>query len=246
MEPFAYKRMAEIQEVHWWYEGRRNILRSIISNLVLPASPSILEVGCGPGANLRMLGSFGSVAGMEPEDFARQNAKNISGCDITSGTLPHNIPYQDPFDIVCAFDVIEHVDEDQESIKALYAITKPGGYAIFTVPAHPFLWSYHDSIHHHKRRYKKCGFTTLLKNAGYKIEFISYYNFWLFPIVVAVRFLRMALHLSDRADDVMPRSRIVNTILSHVFGSERFLLRRTTLPFGVSILAVCRRPPENA
>jgi SAM-dependent methyltransferase len=244
MDHNTYRRMAEIQDRHWWYEGRRAILRSVIGRLGLPRSARILEAGSGTGANLRMLSEFGDVKGFEPDDFARDTARAVAGVDTPRGFLPDDVPYAGPFDLVCAFDVIEHVEKDAESLKALCALTAPGGYAVFTVPAFMFLWSRHDEVNHHFRRYRRPQFRALLAGAGYEVRFISYYNFALFPVVAGVRLARRFLKIGGgEADDAMPRHGLVNNALRAVFAVDRHLLALGPLPFGVSIIAVCRRPP---
>lgn len=241
MEDVYYQHMAEIQTRHWWYEGRRRIIASIIARLPLPARPKIFEAGCGTGANLNMLKSYGTVDGMEPHDFGREYAIKISGCDIRKGFLPADIPFQGPYDLIGAFDVIEHVGDDRGSLKALHTITAPGGYALFTVPAWMFLWSQHDVINHHKRRYTRPVFVSLLEQAGYTVVFSSYYNFWLFPLIALVRFIKNVLGMKDKPDMTMPPPEPANYLLSLIFSSERFILGKAPLPFGVSIIALCKK-----
>ncbi|MBU0859399.1 MAG: class I SAM-dependent methyltransferase [Alphaproteobacteria bacterium] len=241
MEQDTYRRMAEIQNGHWWYEARRQILRSVIARLKLPRPARVLEAGSGTGANLTMLAEFGSVQGFEPDDYAREIARKTAAVETHRGFLPDDIPYEGPYDLVCAFDVIEHVERDAASVTALYRLTVPGGYAVFTVPAFMFLWSKHDEVNHHFRRYTLPQFKGLLQNAGYQVEFISYYNMFLFPLVVAVRFLKQALKTSGDPDDKMPRLPFVNGLLRGIFAAERFLLAVMPLPVGVSVIAVCRR-----
>ena len=236
------KEMAELQSDHWWYEGRRNILSALIAKMKLPADATILEGGCGPGANLKMLSKFGKVSAFEPDDFSVQHAGSISGLDIKNGTLPNGLPFSESFDLVCAFDVIEHIGDDIGSVKALCDHTKTDGYAIFTVPAFQFLWSHHDDINFHKRRYTKAMLRDVLQKAGYKIEFISYYNFFLFPLAAGIRLLKNALRLKEQGSDVtMPKSNFINKMMIMVFSSEMHLLQFMPLPFGLSVVAVCRK-----
>lgn len=245
MEAFVYERMEEIQDRHWWYEARRRILKTVLSRLPLPAGAKILEAGSGTGANLKMLGSLGNVVGFEPFTPAREKAIKTTGCRIEEGYLPGPIPYEGPFDLVCAFDVIEHVEQDAASLKALAGLTTPGGYGVFCVPAFKFLWSQHDVANHHFRRYTRPEFNALLKAAGYEVKYISYFNTFLFPVVLAVRTLKNALKLNDKPDEKMPRFDWLNRVLMGVFGAERHFVGRLGFPFGVSIIAICQKPPSR-
>lgn len=244
MDHDVYRRMAEIQDRHWWYEARRQIIAALIKSLKLPQGAKILEAGCGPGANLKMLARFGDVWGFEPDNFAINHCRLYSGISpvqLEMGFLPAPIPFDGPFDLIGAFDVIEHVQQDAESLKALFNITKPGGYALFTVPAFQFLWSQHDVVNHHHRRYILPQFEKLLRESGYRITYISYYNTWLFPLVAGVRFIKKSLKITDHPDETMPGA-AANKLLRFIFASERFVLGKIGLPFGVSIIAVCQRP----
>jgi SAM-dependent methyltransferase len=245
MDRATYGRMAEIQDRHWWYEGRRRILRSLIARLGFKEGARILEVGCGPGANLKMLTEFGTVTGVEPDDFSVGHARVVSGCRVEKGTLPDSLGVSGPFDLVCAFDVIEHVEEDLQSLQALRRVMEEDGYALFTVPAYRFLWSHHDVVNHHKRRYTKGRFARLLRQAGYEIGYISYYNTALLPAVIATRFLKKLLRIKDKPDEVLPGQSFLNTALCRIFSSERFLLGHVALPAGISIVAVCRNRKVN-
>lgn len=240
MDAGYYRDMAALQTDHWWYEGRRRILASIIKNLDLPDNPEILEAGCGPGANLEMLQTFGNVSAFDPEEFAANHAAKISGLDVKTGMLPEPCPFDGPFDLIGAFDVIEHIDDDTAALKALHGRLKSGGYAIFTVPAHQWLWSKHDDINHHKRRYSRNGFYEALKEARFGVEQISYYNMWLFPLAVGVRYIKKWLGRDDGNDVKMPPP-IINIALRALFSSEKFLLKHIHQPFGLSIIAICRK-----
>lgn len=248
MEHNVYVRMAEIQDRHWWYEARRHILAHLIAQLDLPEATQILEAGCGPGANLAMLAEFGNVQAFEPDNFALEYCHQHSGIRpdrIRQGFLPEPIPFDTTYDLVCAFDVIEHIDDDAASIKALYNMTKAGGYALFTVPAFMSLWSQHDVVNHHKRRYLKEDFERLLKKAGYKVEMISYYNTILFPLVALIRQLKKKFNIKDRPDESLPRFAFINKALTLIFSAERHFLGKFYPSFGVSIIAVCSKPDQG-
>lgn len=242
MEAFYYKEMAALQDTHWWYEGRRRILRTMIAQLALHERAHILEAGCGPGANLKMLDEFGHVSAFEPDEFAAGYAKDLSGLPVAQGGLPEPFPFPgSAFDLVCAFDVIEHIEDDAAAVQTLYDHTKPGGCAVFTVPAHQWMWSQHDEVNAHKRRYSRAGLRKVLEQAGYQIDIISYYNMWLFPPAALVRLIKKWTGLGDGKSDVSMPPKVLNNILCGLFASERFLLPLLPLPFGLSIIAVCRK-----
>ena len=151
------------------------------------------------------------------------------------------MPYsENEFDLITALDVIEHIDDDEQSLKVIQSLLSEKGTAIITVPAYMFLWSHFDELNEHKRRYTLSELQTKIKNAGLKIEKISYYNTLLFPIAYLVRKLNNLLGRDGASDIDMP-GETVNTILRKIFTSEKSLLRYFNLPFGVSILAVVKK-----
>ncbi len=244
MDRGTYDRMRELQRDHWWFVGRRRIIEALLEGLALPAHAKILEVGCGPGGNLSMLGRFGEVMGLEPDEPSRAYATESTGVSIAGGSLPDGLPFAPAsFDLVCAFDVIEHVDADAASVAALGALLKPGGYIAATVPANAWMWSRHDELHHHKRRYRLGAFRRLFEGAGLRVRKASYFNAVLFPPIAAVRAAKLLIGSDSSDDDAMP-SKAVNDLLAGVFGAERHWLKRAALPFGVSIVLVAQRPTE--
>jgi SAM-dependent methyltransferase len=242
MDRQTYDRMRLLQADHWWFRGKRRILAGLIGALDLPKPAKVLEVGCGPGGNLPMLGAFGEVVGLEPDEDSRAFAAENTGLRVEGGLLPDGLPFDpESFDLVCAFDVIEHVDEDQASVAALARLLKPGGYLATTVPAQPWMWSRHDELHHHKRRYTMAPYRALFEAAGVEIVKASYFNTLLFPPIAAIRALKMLTKSTAADDDAMP-SAPVNGLLAAVFGSELGWLKHASLPTGVSILLIARRP----
>ena len=130
--------------------------------------------------------------------------------------------------------------DDLDSLKAIRALLRPGGSLILTVPANRWMWSAHDVAHHHFRRYTKRELRRLFREAGFDIQLYSYFNTLLFPLVAAARIVGK-LTPRETADDKLP-GKFVNAVLEKIFGLEARLIGRLPLPFGVSLLAIVRRP----
>jgi SAM-dependent methyltransferase len=240
MEQWIYKEMFDLEDKHWWYAARRQILTTVLQTIALPPSPKIIEIGSGTGGNLPMLAQFGQVEAIEPNSEGRAFIKQ-RGFPVQDGLLPDQMPVSpESVDMVAMLDVLEHVAEDAAILKAVHRLLKTGGYLVLTVPAFPSLWSYHDTQRHHHRRYTKKQLVERCLAAGFSIEKISYYNTLLFPVVVAVRFLNKLLGRQNASDEKLPSDR-TNALLQAVFASERHWLKRASLPIGVSLLVVLRK-----
>jgi SAM-dependent methyltransferase len=238
VERSVYDSMRAVEGSHWWFRGRREILRSQIERLDLPPRARILEVGCGAGGNLKMLRSFGSVTGMEPDEPSRAYAQAAAGVPVLRGALPGPLPeFGGAFDLIAALDVIEHLDEDQASIVALSRLLKPAGKMLTTVPAHAWMWSGHDVAHHHRRRYRKRDYADLFRNARMRVQRATYFNSLLFPAIALARIAKLGRGGSDAATPIGP----LNEVLTSVFAFERRLLGICDLPFGVSLLVVAEK-----
>jgi SAM-dependent methyltransferase len=238
MDRSAYDRMAEIDADHWWFTTRRKIIARLIERYRPKAGPlKILEVGCGTGSNLSLLQAYGDVDAIEPDDGARALAEQRSGLTIKGGYLPHGVPLEDGhYDLIVLLDVLEHIPEDVPALSALRSKLAPGGRILITVPAMPWLWSAHDVVHHHQRRYTAGSLTKTIRDSGLKPVHRTHFNSLLFPLIVAVRALgKLTKH--EGGDDAMP-SRPVNGILAAIFGVERHWVTTLSVPFGVSMAMV--------
>ena len=238
MERIVYDRMAELDERHWWYRARREVLAALIARRIpLPAEARILEIGCGTGHNLLMLERFGRVDGIEIDPAARAIAASRLGREVMDAPLPDLPGVADGgYDLIACLDVIEHIEQDRAALASIAGKLRPGGRILLTVPAFPWLWSAHDVINHHKRRYTRRTLAALVGEAGLRLEMLSWFNSLLFPVAAAAR-LAGRVTGKDDSDDKLPPAP-VNAVLEAVFGLERYALGRLPFPPGVSLVAI--------
>lgn len=238
MERIVYETMAELDDKHWWYRARREVLAALIRRVARPpAGAVILEIGCGTGHNLAMLGEFGHVDALELDDEARSFAEKRVGRTIMRAPLPElaGVPERH-YDLIGAFDVIEHIDDDHAALASIATRLKPGGKFVMTVPAHPWMWSAHDVVSHHKRRYSKAGLRRLIDASPLCPEAIGYFNSLLFPAAIAMRLASKILDTKGAGLGIPPAP--LNAALERTFAAERHLVGRVPLPPGLSLFAV--------
>ena len=238
MERIVYRQMAELDQRHWWYRARREVLEALIRRVAQPPpGAAILELGCGTGHNLAMLGGFGKVDALELDEEARGIAQQRLGRPALDSPLPElNGVKTAHYDMIGAFDVIEHIADDEAALASIARRLKPGGKLVMTVPAHQWLWSAHDVANHHCRRYSKRALRKLVEGSPLKLEAIGYFNSLLFPLAIAER-LASKVRGRDDADLKLP-PRPLNTALERTFALERHLIGRLPLPPGLSLFAV--------
>jgi len=241
MDRIVYERMAAHDTTHWWYRARRDILADYLTRWGdLPKDARILEIGCGTGHNLPMLARFGEIDAIEIDETAGAKASERLGKPVGTSPLPELHGVQPgSYDLVAVLDVIEHVEDDVAALKAIATALKPGGKILITVPAHQWMWSAHDVVNHHKRRYSKGGFEALLGKAGLQGRKLGYFNSLLFPVAVAARFAGKLMGKDDSDDSPPPKP--LNALFEGIFRVERHLVGRMPLPPGLSLIALASK-----
>lgn len=236
MDRRVYDRMAEHDSTHWWYRARRDILADFITREGhLPRDAKILEIGCGTGHNLPMLASFGAVDAIEIDPAARAIASQRLGKPVGATPLPAlaDVP-KVHYDLIAVLDVVEHIEDDVAALRAMRERLAPGGRILITVPAHQWMWSAHDVVNHHHRRYSKTTLAQAIAAAGLRPRKLGYFNSLLFPLAAGAR---VAGRLTGRDDsDDSPPPAPVNRLFETIFRIERHLVGRVPMPPGVSIL----------
>ena len=264
MEPTFYATYFRHEDTHWWFRWRYELITRIVGELNggEPATFRILDAGCGTGQMLQHLGRFGRAVGIDTSPEAIRFAATRNVDHLVLGSILE-LPFAEgSFDCVLSLDVIEHVDADVELIRHLAGVLKPGGHLVLTVPAFRALWSEHDEVNWHKRRYRAPQLRDLLTTHGLEIERLTYCNTALFAPIFAIRKLKnlrnrfrgRGLVRRNGHPEGLPRfesdlgelPRPVNEGLFRLMQAENRLLARRDFPFGVSLLAVARKPAVPA
>ncbi|KQN28938.1 class I SAM-dependent methyltransferase [Sphingomonas sp. Leaf38] len=238
MDRIVYDRMAAHDSTHWWYRARRDILADYLTRYgALPKDAKILEIGCGTGHNLPMLAAFGSIDAIEIDPAAREIASERLGKPVGAAPLPElpGVP-RGHYDLIAVLDVVEHIEDDVAALKAMADCLAPGGKILIAVPAHQWMWSAHDTVNHHHRRYSKATLKAAIETAGLTPEKLGYFNSLLFPLAAAAR---IAGRMTGRDDsDDSPPPKPVNALFETIFRLERHLVGRVPMTPGVSIVTL--------
>lgn len=242
MDRNYYVEYFELERRHWWFRARMEIIRSQVE-LVAGGRKDlrILNIGVATGATSIMLEAFGKVKSMEYDQTCFEFVRDTLKIDIDQGSILE-LPYADAsYDLVCAFDVIEHVLEDAAGVAEMQRVCAPGGAVMVTVPTLMSLWGKHDEVNFHYRRYTLSELKNLFSKSG-KIIFASYFNTILFtPIYIVRKLSRLFPFLFKRdgagSDFSLMKNKTLDAFLYRLMLSENTLLKKgTSLPVGVSAL----------
>jgi len=246
--------MYRFEDAYWWFVARRRLIAALLKDLMPPGPIDILDIGCGTGAMLDELVPYGRVVGADysPDAlaFCRKRGERTGIAYELVRADVRLLPFVDnSFDVVTAMDIIEHIDRDKDAMLEIGRVLRPGGHLLATVPAYQHLWSDHDIALHHHRRYTVPQFRDLVQRSGLCVQKTSYTVTSLLPAVWAIRGLGRlrALFQPNRVAkaDLVNVPNSVNRALVSLLDTETRIVRKGALPFGVTVVAVVRKPEQG-
>ncbi|MBI5035211.1 MAG: class I SAM-dependent methyltransferase [Chloroflexi bacterium] len=248
MRPDEYRVMFEIENAYWWYRGLRTLLKSLLKHHVRLDSRHalILDAGCGTGANLKMLQDYGRAIGIDlsPDALRFCHRRGIAPDHAFAASVT-DLPFvQKTFDLAVSFDVICNIPDDVNAFAQVARVLKPGGYFIVQLPAYQWLWSMHDVAVGHQRRYSARDTRAKLVQAGFQVERVLHTNALLLPFAIVGRMHRRRIleHGSAIESDLQVElPRLLNAILSVIYGIEIKLEAHIDSPFGLSVIAIAKK-----
>ena len=243
-KPEYFARLAEIEESNFWFRARNELIQWALRNYFQDAK-SFLEVGCGTGfvlAGIHEKFPRMRLAGSEifADGLAIANAR-LSNVELYQMDA-RRIPFEREFDVVGAFDVLEHIIEDENVLAQMYNVARPGGGLLVTVPQHRFLWSASDQYAMHQRRYNRAELRAKVESAGFQIERITSFNSLLLPLMIWSRMLRKGNQDLQpwREFEISPA---LNKSLETILRLERMVITKgVAFPAGGSLLLIGRKP----
>jgi SAM-dependent methyltransferase len=247
MDQVLMKTMLDVDEHHWWYRGRRRIIRTELDRLPLAAGARVLDAGCGSGRTLEELGEYGEVYGLELDPEAAEVARARGAGEVEIGRL-EDLPWPDgTFDLITCLDVIEHTPDDRVALRELRRVCKPGGWLLLTVPAYQALWSTHDDANHHYRRYQRRTLTGAVLESGWQLRRMTSFNSLLLAPAAIVRLAQRHAPNSEYTPDIRLGPAWLNSMLERPLRLEAmWLARGRTLPAGLSLMALMQNQLPGA
>jgi len=245
MDRSLYDELHRVELSHWWFRARRQIVWSLVDRfkgLNTGTRLRVCELGCGTGGNIIEQADRHDVVGVEFSEHAIRYAQKSLGSRIRYGCLPKQVDLpRASFDVVLLTDVLEHIKDDVASARTALDLLAPGGIVVATVPAYQWLYAPRDAHHHHFRRYGKRQFRNLWNGSDAEVCVLSHYNSLLFPPAAAVRLASKLVRSNTKPGDLQVPSRPINQLLMRLMSSERHLLGRVPLPFGLSLVGVVKK-----
>ena len=239
MEEQVYAQLYAMEDRHWWFRGRREVISTLLGRAPVPSRPRILDAGCGTGRTLQDLAKLGEAVGVDPSPDAVEFCRR-RGLENVREAVLEDLPFEaGSFDLLLACDVLEHLDDDLVGLRELRRVSAPHGTLLVTVPAYRWLWSSHDDSHHHRRRYTRAMLLDHARRSGWQPRFATYFNSLLLPPIAAVRMLERVRRPAVRSDyELTPGA--LNGLLEWPMRLEaRAIARGVRFPAGVSVGLIC-------
>lgn len=243
MQKSEYARLAEYEQSYWWHLGRLEIIQTYMKCASRNRSNSvILNVGCGTGGTIDMLEKFGKVDNVDTSDDAIDFAKKLGYGNITK-VDGIDLPFEDKtYDVVGAFDVLEHIEDDRSALSEWKRVLKDDGAIAITVPAYQWLWSGHDVSSHHQRRYTMKSLISVAAKAGLRPERKSYAISFSLPLVAGFRLASKVLDgKEDSRSSYVPVPRAINNLFTALLKAEAKMHNTVSLPAGTSVITILRK-----
>ncbi len=239
MDESVYEQLYALEDRHWWFRGRRAVIRALLTHAAPPRPARVLDAGCGTGRNVVEFADLGPVSGIEPSHTAVEYCHRRGLTSVQEAGL-EALPFADgSFDLAFAFDVLEHVDDHVAGMRELRRVTASGGWFVATVPAYRWLWSSHDDSHHHRRRFTRPMLVSAARTAGWQPVFATYFNTVLLPPIAVVRAFRRGSREHATSDYELAPPALDRILGAPMQAEARAIARGVRLPAGVSVGMVC-------
>src|SRR5665213_496014 len=243
MDKVLQQQIYEVEERHWWYRGRRRVLGALLGRLSVTPGLQILDAGCGSGRNMVELARVGTVTGLEIAPASVELARERDVGEVVQGSITE-CPFEDErFDLAVCLDVIEHIDDDVQALRELLRVVRANGTLLLAVPAYQSLWSEHDVVNHHKRRYTRATLAAAAEEAGWQTVWTTYFNACLLPVAATHRRLsRLRRSVDEPVSDLSLTPERLNLVLEQPLRLEAwFIAQGWRIPAGLSLVAVLRK-----
>jgi len=243
MEVRTIQEYEKLERHYWWFVGRRRIIEATLQKYFSGRSLDILDWGCGPGGNFKMLKKYGEILGVDESDEALSACHKKGITNVVKAASLSEFSTSQQFDLIANFDVLEHIFEDEQFLRDMGSLLRPGGEILVTVPAYQFLWTGFDEVLGHKRRYTRKEIREKFHRAGYEVIFASYFIFFLSPAFIAYRMLQKLKgdKTTSLSGSVVMLPEPINWLFTQILILESHIISYFSFPFGTSIIVLAKK-----
>lgn len=239
----SFSRLFELEDRNFWFRSRNKIIQELFRRYARSKKGKFLEIGCGTGYVLKGLKEnfseteyYGAEIYLEGIKYAQKRHSEIEFVQLDAT----NMPFSEEFEYAGAFDVLEHITDDEKVIKNVYNMLKGGGRFFISVPQYMWMWSAEDDKAKHKRRYTKKEMIRKLQNAGFSIKYYTSFVFALFPLMILSRFLKRNTEKNiNKPNTELDLNPLMNKVFSMFMRTDEILIKLgIRLPWGGSLMVV--------